>query len=132
MAGYHGYSKSNNAVGAESEGRYPMTHAKRIVAEKTGVTQKTATAILRTLHRGEYHHTSKRYNCTDYFNTAAAIRIIRFARSMGLDAADTLFLATCRAHGLHEADDTDSEWKDLDAEEFRAEIEDGTWRYMIK
>jgi len=36
MAGYNGYSKSNNAIAAEEEGRFPLTAATKIVSEACG------------------------------------------------------------------------------------------------
>jgi hypothetical protein len=85
MAGYSGYSKSNNAVDAESEGRFPMSRARVIVARATGVTQKEAERVLRLLPDAgkEYHHTSKFYNSTDYFDADAAVKVIKYANQTG-------------------------------------------------
>lgn len=73
MAGYQGYSKSNNAVDAESDGRYPMTQAVKVVRAATGVTIKEARAMLKEIGTCEWHHTSAKYNATDYYDTEAAI-----------------------------------------------------------
>lgn len=61
MAGYNGYSKSNNAVAAEEEGLFPAT----IAAKKLGV---SAAAIKEILHPCEWHHTSSWFNRTNYYN----------------------------------------------------------------
>lgn len=73
MAGYAGYSKSNNAVAAESEGKLPLTHAIKAVAAQAGITQKKAREILTEIGRCEWHHTSKKYNETDYYHVGAAV-----------------------------------------------------------
>jgi hypothetical protein len=128
MAGYSGYSKSNNANAAERDGRFPMTQAKRVVSANTNVSQATAEQILRALHRGEYHHTSKRYNCTNYYDTVAASWVIGLANRLNLDPTDALFLATCIAHGLNQDEDDRA---GLDEAQFTADYEAGTWKYMI-
>lgn len=69
MSGYDGWSKSNNALIAESEGKFPMSKAKKIVAKKFGVTQKIAKEALEKVGHCEWHHTSKNYNITYYYDT---------------------------------------------------------------
>ena len=54
-AGYQGYSKSNNAVYAENEGKYPAS----IAAKKLGVSSE---AIRRYIYSSEWHHYSSHYN----------------------------------------------------------------------
>lgn len=73
MAGYQGYSKSNNAVMAEEEGKFPLTKAIKELAKEAGITQKKARAILKELGPTEWHHTSKMYNRTDYYCTKSAL-----------------------------------------------------------
>ena len=73
MAGYNGWSKSNNAIVAEEGGRYPLSIAVKKMAEKTGVTQKKCRAILEKVGSFEYHHSSKNYNCVDYYDVDDAI-----------------------------------------------------------
>lgn len=68
MAGYHNFSKSNNAIEAEYNGRYVMTKAKRVLSEKIGITQKDASVLLELYWCGEYHHTSKFYNEVNYYD----------------------------------------------------------------
>lgn len=115
MAGYSGYSKSNNAVEAEAGGRHPMTAAKRLVVGETGLSQAEAGNILRELYRGEYHHTSKKYNATNYYNTAAAIRLINFARSLGVKPCHA-FLSAAIAWGI----DGEDEFEQMVADETNA------------
>lgn len=62
MAGYFNYSKSNNAVWAESQGRYPATKCAKIFGFKSG------RAVRDCLRSSEWHHTSKKYNITDFFD----------------------------------------------------------------
>ena len=76
MAGYDGYSKSNNALGAESRGIYPLTQAIKVVANATASTLKAARAALKAVGSSEWHHTSKMYNETQYYNTKDAIGYI--------------------------------------------------------
>jgi hypothetical protein len=68
MAGYNGYSKSNNAVHAENEGRYPLTIAAKILSSYFGVSQKKVKEFLKEKGTSEYHHTSKFYNVTYYYD----------------------------------------------------------------
>lgn len=71
MSGYDGFSKSNNARKAESQGRYPLTVAVRELAKIAGCTQKEARAILDAVGRIEWHHSSKHYNEVDYYSIDA-------------------------------------------------------------
>ena len=73
MAGYYGYSKSNNAVEAENSGRYPLGAAIKIVAKTAGITQKHARELLNIIGSSEWHHTSKYYNKTQYYDVAVAV-----------------------------------------------------------
>lgn len=61
MAGYDGYSKSNNARAAESQGRYTATALARRLKCKSA-------AIKALIETGEYHHTSSWYNETLYYD----------------------------------------------------------------
>lgn len=60
MAGYYNYSKSNNAIAAERNGRYPASR----VAKMLGV----PTLWVQRQRSREWHHTSSRYNITDYYD----------------------------------------------------------------
>lgn len=60
MAGYNGFSKSNNAVEAENNGRFPLTKIRQL----TGLTSD----FIREVDTDEYHHTSKFYNVTNYYD----------------------------------------------------------------
>jgi hypothetical protein len=68
--GYVGYSKSVRAVQAESDERYPLTKASAVLAEKMGWTKTKAKAFLKAQGTSEWHHTSKKYNCTDYYDVS--------------------------------------------------------------
>lgn len=68
MAGYNGYSKSNNAVYAEGEGKLPLTRAVAELARMSGITQDKARHILKNENPCEWHHTSKHYNTTFYYD----------------------------------------------------------------
>ena len=68
MAGYHCYSKSNNALDAEKEGRYPITKAAPILAKKLNWSVPKARAFLLSIGTKEWHHTSCKYNATNYYD----------------------------------------------------------------
>ncbi len=61
MAGYNNFSKSNNAIDAESNGRFPAS----VVAKKL----KVPTSVITDNHSPcEWHHSSKAYNKVDYYD----------------------------------------------------------------
>jgi len=64
MSGYNGFSKSNNAVIAECDGRFPASKAAKIL----GVPVKFLKECCGWANGGEWHHTSKFYNVVDYYN----------------------------------------------------------------
>lgn len=66
MAGYQGYSKSNNAVQAETEGRYPATTAARLLGVKPA-------AVKIYLDSDEWHHTGSWYNETPYYDISSLL-----------------------------------------------------------
>lgn len=87
MAGYDGYSMSNNAVAAYEAGEAPWSKARVIVAgwivvkpkimARIGAASKKEIMELlsvgkkrKVFFRSSWHHTSKKYNCTDFFNPA--------------------------------------------------------------
>lgn len=88
--GYSGYSKSNNAIEAESEGRYPASVAAKKLGVKTG-------AIKLYIDTDEWHHTSSMYNRTPYYD----IRYLLEYKEGGKEAL--------QAEGLEESEITDIE-----------------------
>ena len=86
--GYSGYSKSNNAIEAESEGRYPASVAAKKLGVKTG-------AIKLYIDTDEWHHTSSMYNRTPYYD----IRYLLEYKEGGKEAL--------QAEGLEESEITD-------------------------
>jgi hypothetical protein len=65
MAGYSGFSKSNNAVYAEENDRFPATKLGKIL----GISPAAIKAVLTPC---EWHHTSKHYNKTNYYDLEEA------------------------------------------------------------
>jgi hypothetical protein len=61
MAGYDNYSKSNNAVAAERDGK--MTASK--LAKQLRCSTSAIKALLKPC---EWHHASSWFNCTDYYD----------------------------------------------------------------
>jgi len=73
MAGYNGYSKSNNAVSAERSGRYPLIKATAVLRAKlkkegVSLTKKQCKELLLSKGTDEWHHSSKFYNIVDYYD----------------------------------------------------------------
>jgi len=58
MSGYAGYSMSNNAVAAYDDYKMPASRAKNYLGLKD----------LGGISESEWHHTSKEYNCTDFYD----------------------------------------------------------------
>lgn len=69
MAGYHNFSKSNNAVEAEESGRFPATVLAKMLGVKAG-------AIRAIMSPCEWHHTSSWFNCTDYYRLEDAEEVM--------------------------------------------------------
>lgn len=88
MAGYFEYSKSNNAIEAENNGRFPAS----ILAEKLGVKPGAIRALM---HACEWHHTSKHFNATDYYSEEDALEIIYELRSWKEPAKDVTVFEDC-------------------------------------
>ncbi|EOV0917352.1 hypothetical protein ACOLNO_000124 [Vibrio parahaemolyticus] len=59
--GYSGYSKSNNAISAEEDGKFTVSE----ISRRTKLTTDT---IKHFFEPCEWHHTSKNYNKTDYYD----------------------------------------------------------------
>lgn len=59
--GYVGYSKSVNATNAEEEGKYPATQIAKL-------TKTEAKWVKETFNPTEWHHTSKHFNKTNYYD----------------------------------------------------------------
>lgn len=65
----HGEGRSINGRIAESEGRHPLSRAKKVVAEQFGCTQVVAAAALELLHDGEWHHVGKYAAEVNYYDS---------------------------------------------------------------
>jgi hypothetical protein len=69
MTGYYGYSKSNNAVFAENQGKMNATNfakwLRKISPFWKGVTSKFVSTYIPSC---EWHHTSMHYNITNYYD----------------------------------------------------------------
>lgn len=61
MSGYSGFSKSNNAVAAEADGRFPAS----VVARRLKVPTEYVRERIGTR---EWHHSSKFYNVVKYYD----------------------------------------------------------------
>jgi len=82
-SGYSGYSKSNRAVNAEEEGRFPLTKACRVLKSKLikeldiKITLKEAKKILKENWDGEWHHSSKYCNKVNYYDVQESFESIQ-------------------------------------------------------
>lgn len=76
MAGYCGYSKSNNALDAEAQGK--MTAS--ALARKIGG-GATAAGVAEVLEPCEWHHTSKHYNRTNYYDIESDVDALATERA---------------------------------------------------
>ena len=70
MSGYYNYSKSNNAIEAEKNDRYPISKAKKILARKLDWTQEKSEQFLKKIGTNEYHHCSKLYNIVYFYDVS--------------------------------------------------------------
>ena len=70
MAGYDNFSMSNNARQAYADGRYPASQMVKHLKKHYPRTFRGLTiSILKEIVGScEYHHTSCRYNCTDFYD----------------------------------------------------------------
>lgn len=72
MAGYNGYSKSNNAVAAEESGLMVASVFAAKLRREHGVGHCTANDVAECFAPSEWHHTSKYYNRVNYYDPADA------------------------------------------------------------
>lgn len=93
MAGYCGFSKSNNAVAAEEDGRFPASTLAKRLGVKTG-------AIKALMDSYEWHHTSSRYNKTDYYDEQEALEMIDALRAWKQPAKDEATYSGCKVTWL--------------------------------
>lgn len=63
------YSRSYNAAEAESQNRFPLTRAKKFVADDLKCSQSVAAAALELMHDGEWHHVGKYASEVNYYDT---------------------------------------------------------------
>lgn len=82
MAGYYGFSKSNNAVAAESNNCFPLSVATKELAAQAKdkgikLTRWQARIVLETLGTSEYHHCSSYYNEVLYYNVDDALEALQ-------------------------------------------------------
>jgi hypothetical protein len=69
MSGYCGFSKSNRAIEAEIAGKMTATALARQL-------KVSAKAVARVLNPCEWHHTSCRFNATNYYRAAALLALV--------------------------------------------------------
>lgn len=69
MSGYDGYSKSNNAIRAEDEGKMTATSLAKVL-------RCSSAAVKAILSPTEWHHTSNRYNRTNYYHEPVLLYLV--------------------------------------------------------
>lgn len=89
-SGYSGYSKSNRAMDAEEEGKYPLTKASRFLRSKLiekldiKIKIKEAKKILEQYWDGEWHHSSKYCNKVNYYDVINTFGLIKYEIENGI------------------------------------------------
>ena len=72
MAGYQGWSKSNNAIAAEADGMVTRGKITKEWLTDNGITEKAGfikwLISVNYIQASEWHHTSMFYNETDFFS----------------------------------------------------------------
>lgn len=96
MAGYNGYSKSNNAIDAEKRGLFPASRLARELGVKTA-------AIQALIDAEEWHHTSKKYNETNYYNGSCLRAVAAGDEAAFVQSTYGRFHADCDYHTLEDA-----------------------------
>lgn len=82
MAGYDGYSMSNNARAARQQGRVPAS----VLARQIG-RGATAAGVAAVLTPTEWHHTSAKYNRTNFYDLESAVENMVESEEMSEEAA---------------------------------------------
>ena len=90
MAGYSGYSMSNNAVQAYNEGKLPLSKIKRDKLNEYNITIsvemfKWICQYKSIIRPCEWHHTSKYYNETYFYDLKQASKILAKADLTSLE-----------------------------------------------
>lgn len=67
MSGYAGYSMSRNAVAAYNRGLLPASKAAKAYGFRSTAAVRACVPV------AEWHHTSKEYNATDFFDVSAVL-----------------------------------------------------------
>lgn len=82
MAGYSGYSMSNNAIKAYDEGKLPLSKITRKTLDKFNISISVEMFKWICQHKRiicpcEWHHTSKHYNETNFYDLVEAAKILK-------------------------------------------------------
>lgn len=120
MAGYAGYSKSNNAVAAEREGKMVATKFAAWVKRWKRYRGCTARDVAAALSPCEWHHTSKRYNCTDYYDPCELVELdVRQKLERAIKTRKLLTSLLKKAGGcIHITMASGEHWYDIDEKTF--------------
>ena len=76
MAGYHGFSESNNALAAKENDVVPASYIKQVPAK----------LIKDFLPRDEWHHSSKFYNKVNFYSRSRVLAVFGLIQSDEYDA----------------------------------------------
>ena len=93
MSGYYFFSKSNNAIYAEQNGRFPASK----LARRIGVNCEAIKALMAP---SEWHHTSKHYNETDYYDEQDALEMIEQLQAWKEPSKDVVVHENCSCEYL--------------------------------
>ena len=115
MAGYDGFSMSNNARAARASGRYPASALAKIIGGGA-----TAAGVGAVLPSREWHHTSSQYNMTDFYDIESAASDRADRDGITVDHAYDAIVAEIRAASKRIRDEATTET-------FRAHVEWIEW-----
>lgn len=104
-SGYVGYSKSVRAVEAESSDKFPLTKAAREVASYCKITIKKARELCELVGPCEYHHTSRFFNATNYYDVAditAQFDLAVIAKQLPVDFSERISEAISKGADMAE------------------------------
>ena len=93
MSGYYFFSKSNNAIYAEENGRFSASR----LARRIGVKSKAIKALMEPC---EWHHTSKHFNETDYYDETEALEMIEELKAWKEPPKDVVIHENCSCEHL--------------------------------
>lgn len=117
-AGYHGYSKSNNAIRAENENKFPAS----VAAKKLGV---STDAIKTFIPTSEWHHYSSYYNRVNVYDITPYLMLKNNEDMSDMYDSDEIEEYVSNYERMKEMSKKDKKEKDIHT--FKANVEYIEW-----